>query len=69
MALSYEGRDIGLLAKPSPLSRENIKSRLENLFPKGIQAVEFGSKTQPKSQFLLAPVMQWTRSKTKALTL
>lgn len=43
--LPYEGKDIGLLAKaPSPLSRENIKSRLENLFPKGIQAIEFGSE-------------------------
>ena len=41
--LPHEGVDIGLLAESSH-SRDDLRHRLENLFPKGITAMEFGSE-------------------------
>jgi len=41
--LPYEGVDIGLLAEGIE-SRQELRASLENLFPEGIQAIEFGSE-------------------------
>ena len=45
--LPYEGVDIGLLAKASG-SRDDLRSKLENLFPNGINAMEYGSNKPEK---------------------
>ena len=41
--LPHEGVDISLVAEGSE-SRDNLRSKLENLFPQGITAMEFGSE-------------------------
>ena len=41
--LPHEGVDVGLLAKGS-LSRDELRSKLEALFPQGISTMEFGSE-------------------------
>lgn len=45
--LPYEGVDIGLLAKASG-SRDDLRSKLEHLFPNGINAMEYGSDEPEK---------------------
>ena len=40
--LNYEGNNIGLLTSCN-FDRDELKSRLQNLFPKGFQSIEFGS--------------------------
>ena len=49
--LPYEGVDIGLITKNTQ-SRKDLANRLESLFPKGINSMEFGSDTPSKIAIL-----------------
>ncbi|MEC8655671.1 MAG: Nif3-like dinuclear metal center hexameric protein [Verrucomicrobiota bacterium] len=49
--LAFEGNDIGLIAE-CRLPREDLHSKLHNLFPLGIKAMEFGSATPSKVAIL-----------------
>ena len=49
--LPYEGVDIGLITKNTQ-SRKDLSNRLESLFPKGINSMEFGSDTPSKIAIL-----------------
>ena len=49
--LAFEGNDIGLIVE-CRLPREDLHSKLHNLFPLGIKAMEFGSATPSKVAIL-----------------
>lgn len=49
--LPYEGVDIGLITKNTQ-SRKDLSNRLESLFPKGINSMEFGTDTPSKIAIL-----------------
>jgi dinuclear metal center YbgI/SA1388 family protein len=49
--LPFEGNDIGLIAE-CRFPREDLHSKLHNLFPLGIKAMEFGSATPSKVAIL-----------------
>jgi dinuclear metal center YbgI/SA1388 family protein len=49
--LAHEGIDIGLLTE-SVTSRQELRLRLENLFPSGIKSIEFGSENPSKIAIL-----------------
>ena len=49
--LPFEGTDIGLLAESS-LKRTDLRNQLQDLFPMGITAIEFGSESPQKIALL-----------------
>ena len=49
--LPFEGTDIGLLADSS-LKRTELRNQLQDLFPKGMTAMEFGSESPHKIALL-----------------